>query len=327
MKRCASRLKQLQRTVTRRRGDGASAPLHYALTPRFIQQRAAAELRQFRHQSLVFTRSLYEWFHGNREPRAMFRRHMTPPPRSRRPRLQVPSSMGPELAGDIGRAYDCWLRISCIVANRLGKESFRSFLGYTFLHQIGDKERRGTEDEVSECMRTLDNCYTTAGVLDDSVLRAAFVLGYLERRYRIGEGIFSHHAYVPPENIDELRKLARASDTSWLLGDVVLNPVFGLEGERGALAGDGDLIVDHTLYEVKTSRELRPLETMRQLLGYVVMNSFLERPFKIDSVAFYYVRFGWRECVPVSQLCTKPDFAALQRFIGRKIGKAPPQPR
>ena len=38
--------KQLQRTVTRRRGDGASAPLHYALAPRFTRQRAAAELRR-----------------------------------------------------------------------------------------------------------------------------------------------------------------------------------------------------------------------------------------------------------------------------------------
>jgi hypothetical protein len=38
--------KQLQRTVTRRRGDGASAPLHYALAPRFTRRRAAAELRR-----------------------------------------------------------------------------------------------------------------------------------------------------------------------------------------------------------------------------------------------------------------------------------------
>jgi hypothetical protein len=38
--------KQLQRTVTRRRCDGASAPFHYALAPRFTRQSAAAELRR-----------------------------------------------------------------------------------------------------------------------------------------------------------------------------------------------------------------------------------------------------------------------------------------
>jgi hypothetical protein len=35
--------KQLQRTVARRRGDGASAPVHYALASRCKTQRAAAE--------------------------------------------------------------------------------------------------------------------------------------------------------------------------------------------------------------------------------------------------------------------------------------------
>ena len=38
--------KQLQRTVIRRRGDGASAPFHFALAPRFARQRAAAELQR-----------------------------------------------------------------------------------------------------------------------------------------------------------------------------------------------------------------------------------------------------------------------------------------
>jgi hypothetical protein len=39
--------KQLQRTVTRRRGDAASAPFHYAFAPRVTPQRAAAELRRY----------------------------------------------------------------------------------------------------------------------------------------------------------------------------------------------------------------------------------------------------------------------------------------
>ena len=42
--------KQLQRTVTRRRGDGASAPFHYALAPRVKRLRAAAELRRYAAQ-------------------------------------------------------------------------------------------------------------------------------------------------------------------------------------------------------------------------------------------------------------------------------------
>jgi hypothetical protein len=37
----------LQRTVTRHRGDVASAPFHYALAPRFTRRRAAAQLRRY----------------------------------------------------------------------------------------------------------------------------------------------------------------------------------------------------------------------------------------------------------------------------------------
>jgi hypothetical protein len=43
----ASHNKQLQRTVTRRRGDGARAPFHYALASRITRQRAAARLRRY----------------------------------------------------------------------------------------------------------------------------------------------------------------------------------------------------------------------------------------------------------------------------------------
>jgi len=42
--------KQLQRTVIRRRGDGAGASFHYALAPRFMRQCAAAELRRYAAQ-------------------------------------------------------------------------------------------------------------------------------------------------------------------------------------------------------------------------------------------------------------------------------------
>ena len=44
---CQPPNKQLQRTVTLRRGDGTSAPFHYALVPRITLQRAAAELRRY----------------------------------------------------------------------------------------------------------------------------------------------------------------------------------------------------------------------------------------------------------------------------------------
>ncbi len=44
--------KQLQRTVTGRRGRGACASLHCAHAPRWTAQRAAAELRRYATSSV-----------------------------------------------------------------------------------------------------------------------------------------------------------------------------------------------------------------------------------------------------------------------------------
>jgi hypothetical protein len=44
---CQPPNKQLQRTVTRRRGRGACASLHYAHAPRWTRGHAAAELRRY----------------------------------------------------------------------------------------------------------------------------------------------------------------------------------------------------------------------------------------------------------------------------------------
>lgn len=46
---------QLQRTVERRRGRGASASLHCALAPRRWAQRAAAELQRFSRDFILET--------------------------------------------------------------------------------------------------------------------------------------------------------------------------------------------------------------------------------------------------------------------------------
>jgi hypothetical protein len=56
--RTAAHNKQLQRTVTRRRGDAASAPLHFVLAARFTRQCAAAELCRYAARSVVLALSL-----------------------------------------------------------------------------------------------------------------------------------------------------------------------------------------------------------------------------------------------------------------------------
>jgi hypothetical protein len=228
-------------------------------------------------------------------------------------------------ARDLGRAYDYWVRVVCITANCLGTDRFREFLGYRVYYEENYEAQGDFKGVMDECLRALETCYVSKNVLDRELLRHLFILGYFERDYRTGLPVSRWDLKVNKDSIDELARLAEASDTSWLVGDVVLNPVFDLKGLKGVLCADGDLIVDGVLYDLKSGRELRPLETLRQLLGYAVMNSFLARSYPIDAVGYYYVRFGRLKQIELTELCTPAQFAAIQSYIGGKLGKSRPR--
>lgn len=272
----------------------------------------------------MFHNSLSEWLHRSREARDKFKQNMVSASHRPRPLVQIfPTRSIFVSPGDIGRAYDYWFRVVCITINRLGKEQFRAFLGCRTYYERRYQAHPDFKGVMDQCLAAFDSCYDSKRFLDRTLLRSALILGYFEREYRTGEPVFAQNLNVNEESIDELAKLAKGSDTSWVIGEVILNPVFGLKGPKGTLAGDGDLIVDGTLYDLKTSRELRPLETLRQLIGYVAMNSFLRNRYRINAVGYYYVRFGHHKRVTLLELCTPEQFAAIQGYIGGKLGKRP----
>ncbi len=269
--------------------------------------------------------SLTEWLHRNRVARGRFRNNMIPMRRRPVPPLLVwPNfDLSPEDAGTIGRAYDYWFRVVCITANRLGTARFRDFRGYKYFYDEMYPAHRHLTDAVNACMNAFDKCYDSQKFLDSGLLRNTLVLSFFERASRTGEPFTEHQLYIPPAIIDQLTDLARASDVSWAAGNIVLNPEFGVVGTRGTLAADGDIIVNGTLYDFKTGREMRRWETLRQLLGYAVLNSFRPKPYRINSVGYYYVRFDLREELQLSDLCTLRQFETLQTFVGRTVGKRP----
>lgn len=241
--------------------------------------------------------------------------------------IQVPRSSSPLIMpgdlGDIGRAYDYWMRVVCIVTNQLGKELFREFLGYRIYKEKYARRSRFRK-AVERCMTVLDRCYESAAFFDRQLLWSLIVLGYFEREYRAGIPVLAEYL----DNDDELRqeimnefsKLACASDISWLRGNVILNLVFSLVGNKASLIGDGDILVDGTLYELKTSCDLRPLETLRQLLGYVVMNSLAPR-YEIDAIGFYYVRYGAKVWYQLSDVATQEQIAVLGSVMKSRVGQ------
>jgi hypothetical protein len=55
------------------------------------------------------------------------------------------------------------------------------------------------------------------------------------------------------------------------------------------------------------------------------MNSFLPKRHAIAAVGSYFVRFNHIERIQLSELCRPEQFAALQKYVGGKLGKKVPR--
>jgi len=111
-----------------------------------------------------------------------------------------------------------------------------------------------------------------------------------------------HHSTFGPINAKVTEDLTRILDlvnpAEFLAHEIcVLNPVFG-DASKLVGGADGDLILDETLIEFKTTKALElERETFNQLLGYYLLSqiggiSGCPRPHYISRVAVYYSRYG-----------------------------------
>ena len=138
---------------------------------------------------------------------------------------------------------------------------------------------------------------------EDELNRHCFALALLEETARTGKtdgvpladgsiDVESLLGLVKPQWVDDLTEL------SWEFYDgfndllakpCVLNPKF--EGSRDIGGADGDLIVDGTLIEIKTTTQLKiDGDWIRQLLGYVLLD--YSDAHRISDIGLYMSRQG-----------------------------------
>lgn len=99
-----------------------------------------------------------------------------------------------------------------------------------------------------------------------------------------------------------------------------MNPVFGARGVKGSIAADGDLIVGKCLVDLKTSGTLKLKDDLRQLLGYVALNSFIEHPFDLESVGVYYPRRDFYLNLSLNELMNSEQRERLVNYFSSKLG-------
>lgn len=217
--------------------------------------------------------------------------------------------------GAVGTAYDYWVRCYIIRSNKFDPNEINSFIG---VKRCSDKYKE-TETGADKHVECLNNYVTGGNTSKKNVVESCLFFSKFEIEFRSGYPIENFR--VNESNINELINIIDVSSYSWLdKMEIILNPVFGVRGNSGAISADGDLIVGRCLVDLKTSGTLKLKDDLRQLLCYVALNNFIKCPHIIESVGVYYPRRDFYLELPLSDLMNGEQRERLVNYFSCTLG-------
>ncbi len=161
------------------------------------------------------------------------------------------------------------------------------------------------------------NSYLKSGKLDNEIMKSCLVLAQLDLVFRANY-IDPNLGHVQKEDIQDLKNLISIVNPDLFIAKkrVVLNPRF----TSGYIVGgaDADLIIDNTLIEIKTVKELKfKREYYDQLIGYYILKEIggiykLRKSTRINRLGVYYSRHAILQTIPISTIEDNPNF---KKFI------------
>lgn len=183
----------------------------------------------------------------------------------------------------------------------------------------------GARGEFVDCAST--------GRVSDKMLRNALLLGQLDSyfRRRLLPADFGHFNEADVVEVRALLRVARGLSASPFLASrvCVLNPTFG-EASALVRGADADLLIDDTLIELKTTKELEfSAETFRQLMGYYILSKIGGLPKgirpkpEIRNIAMYSSRHGVFAKVPVDSVVNAKTFVGFVRWFVQRAKYGP----
>lgn len=244
-------------------------------------------------------------------------------------RLKAPLLAPPltESYGLVGTAFDYLLRFyveklnpGATAGEWVAENGLRILLAYADQRRAGEAIRL-----MAEAKRRYKSFRESARTRPSPrLIEAAVWLASFDAVFRAGLIDVELSARVPDVLVKDLRKMLSLvpEDLLWAKKRCVLNPTFG-KGSSLVGGADGDLIIDDTLIDIKTTKHLTfEREFFNQLIGYYVLSCIggiddCARG-KIKHVAIYYARYGVLHRVSLSECHKQSDLPRFVRWFQKR---------
>ncbi len=217
----------------------------------------------------------------------------------------------------VGTAFDYLLRfyLQHLNPNTVDKGHWVAETAVTLL--TGDPKLHAKGQEiVSQARKRVANFIKT-GQMTDELIRSALLLGQLDPIFRAGVG----HEYIGiiyDEDMQDVRNLISLVTPNIFMADelCLINPTFG---EASLMVGgaDADLVIDDTLVDIKTSKNLELKgEDFQQLIGYYVLHEIagvgqIKPKVKLNKLAIYYARYAYLHVFQIEDIISPSSFPSF----------------
>lgn len=162
---------------------------------------------------------------------------------------------------------------------------------------LGSKRQLKLAETILNKTKALYQQYLIDGVMSDELIKGSLLLAQLDAAKRPRE-IVKNFGKTNENDVEDLKNLIKVIPKNDFKADkfCALNPTFG-KGSDLVGGGDADLIIDNTLIDLKTVKDLTfERKYLNQLIGYYILseigNSNVKEKIKIEKLGIYFSRYG-----------------------------------
>ncbi len=173
---------------------------------------------------------------------------------------------------------------------------------------------------VSEAKKIYSQ-YLKSGKMNKKLFKASILLAQIDPIYR-ADYVDKNLGNVDDRDIKDLKKLVSVIDPKLFKAKklTILNPTFG-EGSQIVGGADADLVIDDTLIEIKSTKDLKlRREWFHQNIGYYILSKIggiygTSSNHKINKLGFYLSRYGEMYTIPIKTLINERKLSSFIKWF------------